>query len=216
MPGFLPITPRGREVAIVGQVLHALTGGFVEGARVQLTDGPPAFLARVAAQTVARGERWDSLPQRVDRATTAHDGLFVFFGLPEGPYALRVSLGEGGRRYGEIETQVEVRRGEDGALERVRVALDLPPTGVAGAVTSVDGDPVGMAQVRVEGSGERDYSADDGSYRLLGIEAGAPDAPEGARTLSVYIRGQLITQRQVRLARGVISQEDFRLETSST
>jgi protocatechuate 3,4-dioxygenase beta subunit len=98
---------------------------------------------------------------------TAGDGFYRFLDLPAGTYTLTASLPGSGSRYGTASEQVTL--GED--LEMVDLAL--PATTVKGKVKDQGGQAVKMAEVRVQGSGERAWSDAQGNYALSGVEAGS-------------------------------------------
>jgi len=166
------------RVAVAGRVADEATGRAVAGARVEVVEFPAAFRDALAFAARAHGAGWDALPRRPDRTVTAADGTFFLAGLPDGRYVLRASTpGEGSRR-GVARATVRVA---DGRAEGSAV-FALPRTTLQGTVTDAAGEPVGMAEVRVRGSGERAFTGGDGRYVLAGVEA-------GERTLEVRARG---------------------------
>jgi hypothetical protein len=75
----------------------------------------------------------------------------------------------------------------------VTANLALPPTTVKGQIADQDtADPVFMAEVRVQGSGERAFSNAQGDYLLTGLET-------GIRTVQVTAQGYQGTSQAVTL-----------------
>jgi hypothetical protein len=58
----------------------------------------------------------------------------------------------------------------------------VQPTTIRGRITNQQGDPLVMASVQLQGSGERVYTDAQGDYRLVAVEA-------GARTVNVSASG---------------------------
>jgi hypothetical protein len=116
-----------------------------------------------------------------DVAVTTRDGWFHFDGLPDGKYALDVAVPAAGSRYGAARVSVKVKRG-DGPPTPADASAALAPTTVRGRVVDGDGAPVVMAELRVQGSGEKTWSDADGRYRLMALE-------RGTRRVQVTARG---------------------------
>lgn len=144
-------------VAIAGRVTDAQTHKAIGSALVTISDGPRAF--------------------------TAPDGHFHFLDLAPGDYMLVASLPGVGARYGQSdEVTVTVSHDTQGSLVLATADLALLPTTLKGRVTNQKGEPVAMAKVRVQGSGERTFSNTEGQYILTGLEV-------GSRTLRVSAQG---------------------------
>jgi hypothetical protein len=109
---------------------------------------------------------------RPDRTRTAADGHFHFLDLPEGGYTLAACLPEAGSRYGQQVAKAKVAR-EGDRLRWAFVPIELPATALEGRITDKGtGEPLVLAEVRVDGSGERAFSDNQGQYRLVRLEAG--------------------------------------------
>jgi hypothetical protein len=99
-----------------------------------------------------------------------------------------------------------------GKLDEVAVYDRALPAGVvqahyaAGAGDQID--PLPMAAVRVEGSGERTFARPDGSFRLPGLEP-------GLRTVAVTSAGFAPATRRVALSRGQTAHADVPLGPES-
>ena len=130
-----------------------------------------------------------------DAAVTGADGWFHFDGLPDGRYAVEVSLPAAGSRYGTVTKKATVKQAADPTVRNVPsdLSVALPPTAVTGVVRDADGATVPMAELRIKGSGEKTLSDPDGAYRLGGIE-------RGTRTVTVSARGLASAEAEVTLA----------------
>jgi hypothetical protein len=148
------------QVAIAGSVTDAKTGRAIAGAVVIL---------KSAAQVVIACE------------ATGADGHFHFLDLADGQYALAATLEAAGTRYGKATKMATVAR-DGGRIKLATADMVLPPTTVKGAITGSGAAPVSLAEVRVQGSGERTFSDTDGHYLLTGLEV-------GSRILLVSARG---------------------------
>jgi hypothetical protein len=175
-----------RQVAIVGRVTDAQTGQPVRGAQVTITSGPPEFLARLKiVREVVRSK------QPPDLAVTGPDGHYHYVDLPAGAYTLTVTLSAAGTRYGSQTAQATVVRDAQGKITPGATDVALPPTGIKGKVTpqgGAQGDALSMAEVRVQGSGERVYTNQKGEYLLLGLETGTRSLRIGARNYQPDVR----------------------------
>lgn len=193
-------------VAISGHVTDAQTGKAVGGARVAITSAPTAFTDSLALKALQHGSRWATLKKRPDRTYTAVDGYFHFMDLPDGDYTLTVTLPNSGSRYGEAQATATVSRDAEGRILMATANASLAPTTLKGQITSADGgDAVAMAEVRVQGSGERAFSGSDGDYMLTGLET-------GRRKISVFARGYDSVAWQVDLGpAGAVQTLDFAL-----
>jgi Carboxypeptidase regulatory-like domain len=170
------------QVAIAGQVTDALTGRAIGGARVGITAAPAAFADWLAIRAKQYGAQWAAMVERPDRTRTAADGHFHFLDLPDGQYTMTASLPGSVSRYGMAGRQAVVSRGAQGTITMAAADISLPPTTLKGEITEQDGKPVALAEVRVQGSGERVFSDAQGRYMLAGLEA-------GQRTVLVLAQG---------------------------
>jgi len=182
---WLTIDSVHHQVAIAGQVSDALTRKAIAGALVQIEidTAPQAFTSQLALRKKQDGDRWETMVERLDRALTRADGHFHFMDLPNGQYRLNVSLPGLGSRYGKTQAEVVVARNPGGSLKMATTVIVLPPTTLRGQITEqTSGEPVFMAQVRVQGSGESTFSDKQGNYQLIGLEV-------GNRTVQVVLKG---------------------------
>jgi hypothetical protein len=115
-------------------------------------------------------------------AVSARDGFFHFLDLPAGQYTLSASLPDSGTRYGTATAQITLSADGQGNVSLGTSDLALPATTVQGRIKSAPNAGVWMAEVRVQGSGERAWSDAQGNYVIPGIEA-------GTRKLLVTARG---------------------------
>jgi hypothetical protein len=192
------------QVAIAGRVIDASTRQSVWHARVEVTAAPAAFTGRIDQRRKLSGTSCDKLPQRPDRVETARDGHFHFLDLPDGQYTLTASLPAAGSRYGTAQATATVARDAQGNLPMVTADLALPPTTLKGKVTATSG-PVVMASVRVKGSGEAAFTANDGTFLLVGLE-------KGKRTIVVAAQGLKDASQEVLIANaGDTQTQDFAL-----
>jgi nucleoid-associated protein YgaU len=193
-------------VSIAGVVQDRATQARMAGALVEITDGPPAFHAILAAH--AADPAWRQRAERIDRTVSKPDGIFTLVDLPAGPYRLRVSAPEQGSRYGVVEAgPFKVRTAPpDGPFVATQAPIDLPPTRIRGVVSDAStGQPVALARVRLRGDAAVVKTGDDGAYDLNRQIAGKP-------TLEVTAaRFQSIT-RHVELAAGQERVEDVALQ----
>lgn len=170
------------RVAIAGRVTDARTGQPLPAARVQITAGPPAFSGLLPLLAKQHGARWETMAARPDRTRTASDGFFHFLDLPAGQYTLAASLPGSGSRYGTATVQVTLAADGQGNVPMQTATLALPATTIEGRVSGPADAAVRLAEVRVQGSGERTWSDAQGNYVLSGVEA-------GARKLTISARG---------------------------
>jgi hypothetical protein len=120
--------------------------------------------------------------ERPDQTQTAADGHFHFLDLPDGDYTLTASLPGFGSRYGTAQRQVTVSRNAEGRILMAPADIVLPPTTLKGRIVGQNDNPVGVAEVRVQGSGERAFSDGQGNYLMNGLEV-------GKRTVAVSAQG---------------------------
>lgn len=140
---------RRHQAAVAGRVVDAQTEKPLAGALVVVTAGP-----------LRRESR------------SGHDGHFHFLDLPDGAYVVTAGYPPGGSRYGSAQGNVVVSRDGTGKIQMATADLALPATTLHGRVARPNNQPVVMAEILLEGSGERTYSAADGHYALVGVEAG--------------------------------------------
>jgi len=140
---------RRHQAAVAGRVVDAQTEKNLAGTLVVVAAGPL---------------RWES--------RSGHDGHFHFLDLPDGAYVVTASYPTGGSRYGSAQANVVVSRDGTGRVHMATADLALPATTVRGRITRPGGQGVVMAEIVLEGSGERAFSAADGHYALVGVEAG--------------------------------------------
>jgi len=164
---------------------------------VAITAAPPAFASLLPLQAAQYGSSWDMMASRLDRIRTASDGHFHFTDLPAGNYALTASLPGAGSRYGTAGVKVRVSasrsRSDPDKIASVTADIVLPPTTLKGQVTSADAkQPVLLAEVTIQGSGERAFSDAQGNYLLTALEA-------GTRTVVISARGYQAAASTVRL-----------------
>jgi hypothetical protein len=178
------------QAAISGGLTNSQTGKAIGGAQARITAGPPEFTNLLTLLAAQHGNRWSALRERLDRTRTDPDGHFHFLDLPNGQYTLEVSLPGQGSRYGTAQITAQVSRDFDGNINRAVVNPAIQPTTVRGRVINQDADPVVMAEVRVQGSGERALTDSQGNYRLLGVET-------GNRTVVVSAQGYSSLSRRV-------------------
>lgn len=193
-------------VAISGNVTDFQTGKPIGGARVEITAAPAAFTDWLALKALQHGSRWAGLKERPNRTRTAVDGHFHFMDLPDGEYTLTVTLPDSGSRYGEAQVTATVSRNAEGHILMTTANASLSPTTLKGEITSSDGGhAVVMAEVQVQGSGERTFSSSDGGYLLTGLEV-------GRRTVSVSAPGYQSVVWQVDIgSAGAVQTLDFAL-----
>lgn len=147
----------------------------IQGALVEILDGPPAFETMRNAQ--AEDPAWHRLRERIDRTRTQADGVFYFLDLPEGNYNLRISVPEMGTRYGAIEIEsVAVPAAPVGEqVQFANIDVDLSPTRIHGVVQHADtGEPIAGAKVRLRGDTNIIRTNDSGQYDLTRLVAGNP------------------------------------------
>jgi hypothetical protein len=183
-----------RQAAIVGRVVDAKTGRPVGGAQVEITAAPRAFELRRETRATQAGDRWDALAERPDRTRTAANGHFRFMDLPGGRYRLTVALPGAGNRYGTARATAVAPRAAADDVSPATVELALPPTALQGQVSRPDGSPAALAEVQLEGSGERTFADSRGRYLLTGLEL-------GSRTVRVSAPGLRPATETARLSR---------------
>lgn len=166
---------RRHQAAIAGRVVDAQTEKPLAGALVTVAAGP---------------QRWE--------IRSGQDGHFHFLDLPDGAYLVTASYPPGGNRYGSAQENVVVSRDGTGRIQMATADLSLPATTVRGRITRPGGQGVVMAEIVLEGSGERAFSAADGHYALVGVEA-------GLRRVRIRAQGfQPMTQEVILAAAGAV------------
>jgi hypothetical protein len=193
------------QVAVTGKVADLRTGAPLPDAQVEITAAPAAFAAWLAVYAQQYGDRWANLAERPDRTTARADGRYHFLDLPDGPYTLSASLPAAGSRYGAAQAQATVARDGQGRIALAAADLSLPPTTLRGQVTGQGAGLLVLAEVHVQGSGERAFTDAQGRYLLASLET-------GARHIEVSARGFATATRTVTLSpAGVESVSDFAL-----
>jgi len=196
------------RAAIAGRITDARTGRPLSGARIEITAGPQELTGRLALLARQHGSRWETMAERPDRTRAAADGFFRFLDLPAGPYTLTGSLPGSGSRYGTATVQVTLSVDGQGNVALQAVALALPSTTIQGRVSGPADAAVRLAEVRVEGSGERAWSDAQGNYMLTGVEA-------GSRRLTIAARGFQSKSETVALGQpGAVATRDVSLGPS--
>ncbi|NEP00807.1 MAG: carboxypeptidase regulatory-like domain-containing protein [Symploca sp. SIO2E9] len=217
------------QVVITGQVKDAQTKQVIAGAVVELDDMPPEFKSKLDTLAGLYGTDWEKRKQRPDRTRTRVDGYFYLQDLPDGQYTLTASLLNTGTRYSSNptiktiaagstaesdQTQVEVSRDPvTGAIARPTVNIYFQPTALSGKITNSDNDPVVMAKVQIEGSGEYTFTDKDGDYLLSGLEASIDRLSPRQVKIKVVAQGyQEQTSELVSLNQGqLVSDKNFSL-----
>jgi len=179
------------RVAIAGLVVDAGSGKPISGAHVEIVGKPAAYeekLALLAASLADTGRETEV--ERPDVARTRVDGLFYFLDLPEGRYKMIAFLpkeglhtksalslksdlardpykAKGDKRYGKAQEEAVVSYND--GLGKL-VFFKLQPTGVTGRVIAAASKAaVLLAEVRVQGSGERAFTDGQGHYTVAGV-----------------------------------------------
>jgi len=196
---FLQVEPTRHQVALAGRVTDAQTGQALAAARVAISAAPAAFTAWLQLKAKQAQARWDTMIERPDRTQTATDGYFYFLDLPAGQYTLTASLPGSGSRYGTANMTANISLAptpkEPQKITLTTVSLVLPPTTLKGQITAADTkQPVFLARVQVQGSGEQSFSDALGNYLLSGLEV-------GTRTVLVSAQGYKVNRQTVQLSR---------------
>ncbi|MDZ8228177.1 MULTISPECIES: carboxypeptidase-like regulatory domain-containing protein [unclassified Nostoc] len=168
---WLLIESARHQIAIAGRITNAQTNKAISGVEVMLTKAPESFSNWLKLKALQYGERWQKMTQRPDRTRTAVDGHFHFLDLPNGEYSLTASLPTAGKRYGTAQVTVTVSRKNENKIVMAAADIALSPTIVKGKISDQNGDPVVLAQVRVNKSAERTFSNQQGQYLLMELEA---------------------------------------------
>lgn len=178
------------RVAIAGLVVDGVTGKPIVGAHVEIVGKPAAYEEKLALLAGSLGDAGREM-ERPDTARTRGDGLFYFLDLPDGRYAVLAFLPKegiraknvlpmrhdreedpyklkGDQRYGKTQQEITVSYKEGfGKL----VFYKLQPTGVSGRVIgAANKAAVLLAEVRVQGSGERAFTDAQGQYTVAGVQ----------------------------------------------
>ncbi|NER39460.1 MAG: carboxypeptidase-like regulatory domain-containing protein [Oscillatoria sp. SIO1A7] len=211
MSGWMELQLRRHKVAIYGRVSDEETELAIHGAVVEMTSMPEAFENWLALHSLQYGRSWATMRERPDRKITSVDGYFYFVDLPNGDYTLRASLPKAGTRYGTAEVSATVSREIPDNINKT-ANIALPPTAIKGQIVDENGDPVGMAKVKIKGSSEYAFSDGDGNYFLSNLEAS--QNPETGRTAEAIVsaRGYYTNSKTVELFKGqVVKEYDFTL-----
>jgi hypothetical protein len=92
--------------------------------------------------------------------------------LPDGAYTLAVSVTDG-TRYAAARAATNVARDAKGNIKLEFLEIPVQPTTVRGKVTAAGHKKgISMAEIRVQGSGERTFTGADGEYVLRAVEPG--------------------------------------------
>jgi carboxypeptidase family protein len=178
------------RVAIAGLVVDGATGKPISGAHVEIVGKPAAYEEKLALLAASLGDTGREI-ERPDAARTRPDGLFYFLDLPEGRYRVIAFLPKeglraknvlkmkkdregdpykvkGDKRYGKTQEEVTVSY-KDGFGKLI--FFKLQPTGVTGRVIgAANKAAVLLAEVRVQGSGERAFTDGQGHYTVAGVQ----------------------------------------------
>ncbi len=178
------------RVAIAGLVVNGVTGKPIPGAHVEIVGKPAAYEEKLALLAASLGSTGREM-ERPDTARTRADGLFYFLDLPEGRYKVLAFLPKeglrvknvlkiktdreadpyklkGDKRYGKAQEDATVSY-KDGFGKLV--FFKLQPTGVTGRVIgATNKTAVLLAEVRVQGSGERAFTDVQGHYTVAGVQ----------------------------------------------
>jgi len=200
------------RVAIAGLVLDGVTGKPIPGAQVEIIDKPEAYEKKLALLAASLGNV-EAEVERPDTVRTRRDGLYYFLDLPEGRYKLVAFLPKegfaakerftqkeqdpdpykvkGDKRYGKAQQEATVSY-KDGL--RKLTFFKLQPTGVTGRVVNqANKGAVLLAEVRVQGSGERAFTDAQGQYKVTGVQPN----DRRKRSLLVQARGYRRAQLDV-------------------
>jgi hypothetical protein len=177
-----------RAVAIAGRVTDAQTGMPLAAALIEITAGPPAYQAALAA--LSSDPSWPRRPERLDRRLSRPDGMYAFSDLPVGSYALRVSAPQLGSRYG-VAVLAAVRvwdtREPSGRVKLDPADAAIAPTRISGQVkAAASGQALAGAKVRLRGDTNIVLTGDDGRYALNGLVAGTPTVEVVAATFATF------------------------------
>ena len=107
------------QVAIGGRVVDR-AGVAVSGAVVTVA-GPSAFNARRASAARRAGARWETMPERIDRTASRHDGSYFLLDLPDGNYMVKALHPVAGA----AEKEVAVKWRNNGKVEMAAADLKL-------------------------------------------------------------------------------------------
>lgn len=179
------------HVVISGVVFDAITEQPIPAAEIVLAQIPPALNTRLVLKALQIGNQWQTRPERGDRiwidpnrplaileqanghyhlqTWTSRDGYFTFLDLPPGDYIVQASLPDTGRRYGAAKRDRITVTQDQEKIATVFVELPLPPTTLTGKVTMPD--PISMAKVQVQETGDYTYTNSAGEYLLTRLEA---------------------------------------------
>jgi hypothetical protein len=162
--------------SIAGQVTDLVTGRPIAEARVEILKGPQAFETK--RRILANDPGWEAKSERLDRAFSQTDGIYLFVNLPAGLYKMRVTGPPPSSRYATVETpfvRVWATRDEAGRVKLDPADVALSPTRIHGQITRADtGQPVEGARVRLRGDTNVVRSDPEGQYALDNLVASNP------------------------------------------
>lgn len=202
----MKLEPIRHQVAIAGQLSNAETGEVIHRARVEITKMPDSFKNWLTLRAMQYGANWQTMVERPDRTQTAIDGHFHFLDLPDGNYTLTASLPGTGTRYGTAEKHVQVSRNGD-RIKLAAVDIALPPTGIKGQITNAENQPIVMAKVQFQGSGESSFSDSKGNYSLSGIEVSKFQS-----TVKVSAQSYQQDSKDIQIKQGEVQIFNFKLK----
>ncbi|GEM_PF-1083852 len=222
MSQWLTITPRVRQIAIVGQVKDGETGNALRDVAVEITEKPPKFERYCQLQSLQYGSQWDKMTQRCDATLTSIEGYFYFVDIPNGKYTLTFSIPGKNSRYGTTTVQTEVigdsqnlLNGTESLQNRKILNISLIPTTLKGEIKDDDGNAVANAKIKIEGTQENTISNSDGVYRLTQLELPSSDSSQGEITTIVDGYGYSPITKIATIEKGKITILDFTLSKTN-
>lgn len=204
---------RSHKVAIAGQVSDKETGLTIGNAIVEITEMPDRFKMKRSLQALQYGSKWETLAKRCDRTTTAIDGFFYFLDLPSGQYTLNAFLPSAATRYKIIDPAiVTVPSSRDSSSQPFAVAnLTLSPSGIRGKATDLEGIAIAKANVKILGSGESTVTDNDGTFKLIGLEAPNQEGSKRTVTVVVSAKGYQEKNETFQFSLGEVVEKDIEL-----
>jgi len=222
MSQWLTITPRVRQIAIVGQVKDSETSNALRNVSVEITEKPPKFERYCQLQSLQYGSQWDKMSHRCDATLTSTDGYFYFVDIPKGKYTLTFSLPSKNSRYGTTTVQTEVigdsqnlSNGTESLQNPKILNISLIPTTVKGYIKDDAGKAVANAKIKIEGTQENTISNPQGEYRFTQLELPSSDSSQGQITLSVLGYGYSPITQIATIEKGKITTLDITLSKTN-